>query len=141
MLYSGSNFKWPVLEVKPIADTTKYITGLRSSRPIIYNSGFNVWFFPPCGCHSLFQMSKCWKTPANSSVFLLAIKTQALGTTERVDWQIPWAHVSFIFFWVRIKLQRYFDFILTSQENYRDQVDLFFLFIKEEKKQWSSVYI
>lgn len=30
MLYTGSNFKWPVLEVKPIADTTKYITGLRA---------------------------------------------------------------------------------------------------------------
>lgn len=67
MLWIGSNFNWPVLEVRPVADTTKHIMGLGGSRPIIHNSGLNVWSFQPHGCHNLLQMSECQKCLTHSS--------------------------------------------------------------------------
>lgn len=118
MLWIGPDFKWLVLEVRPTADTTKHIMGLRGSRPIIHNTGLNVWFFPPCGCHNFLQRSECWKSVPVQVSFRFGIKTQALRTTERVGYKslglihLFWA--SFAFSWARIKLQRYI-FILFSQ--------------------------
>lgn len=128
-----------MLEVRPIADTTKHIMGLGGSRPIIHNSGLNVWFCLSYGYQNLLQMSECKKSLTNSSALPTCNEDPCIG--DHIESGLT-DHLGSCFFhlllgWDNIT-KTYSDFIFTSQGNYRKQVDFFFLF-KKEKEQQSSV--